>query len=221
MNTSKKFIAAPVLALLAPVVLCAQQAQPPAVAKAPSSGIQKNIETYLRDMYAFGAETQVTVGAPKETDIPGLLETKIDVKVDDNLQSVKFYVSKDGKYLIRGELSDMTKDPLAENRSKLQIKDAPSSGNPNGSVTMVEFSDFECPVCRSLHDVLQGLLVNYPQVHLVFKDFPLEQHPWARLAAIGGRCAYTQDPQCFLENLRPYIRQPGSHLRGKCLQQIE
>ena len=197
MNTSKKFIAAPVLALLAPVVLCAQQAQPPAVAKAPSSGIQKNIETYLRDMYAFGAETQVTVGAPKETDIPGLLETKIDVKVDDNLQSVKFYVTKDGKYLIRGELSDMTKDPLAENRSKLQIKDAPSSGNPNGSVTMVEFSDFECPVCRSLHDVLQGLLVNYPQVHLVFKDFPLEQHPWARLAAIGGRCAYTQDPHAF------------------------
>jgi protein-disulfide isomerase len=119
------------------------------------------------------------------------------VKVDDNLQSVKFYVSKDGKYLIRGELSDMTKDPLAENRAKLQIKDAPSSGNPSGTVTMVEFSDFECPVCRSLHDVLQSLLVNYPQVHLVFKDFPLEQHPWARLAAIGGRCAYNQDPKAF------------------------
>ena len=62
---------------------------------------------------------------------------------------------------------------------------------------MVEFSDFECPVCRSLHDVLQGLLVNYPQVRLVFKDFPLEQHPWARSAAIAGRCAYNQDPKAF------------------------
>jgi protein-disulfide isomerase len=196
-NISKKCIPALAVAFLSPVILCAQQPQAPSAAKASPSGIQKNVETYLRDMYAFGAETQVTVGTPKETDIPGLLETKIDVKVDDNLQSVKFYVSKDGKYLIRGELSDMTKDPLAENRAKLQIKDAPSSGNPSGTVTMVEFSDFECPVCRSLHDVLQSLLVNYPQVHLVFKDFPLEQHPWARLAAIGGRCAYNQDPKAF------------------------
>jgi protein-disulfide isomerase len=196
-NTSKRFIAALLWVFLAPVILCAQQSQAPVVTKASPSGIQKSIETYLRDMYAFGAETQVTVGAPKETEIPGLLETKIDVKVDDNLQSVKFYVSKDGKYLIRGELSDMTKDPLAENRVKLQTKDAPSSGDPAGSVTMVEFSDFECPVCRSLHDVLQGLLVAYPQVHLVFKDFPLEQHPWARIAAIAGRCAYNQDPKSF------------------------
>jgi protein-disulfide isomerase len=196
-NTSKKFIAALLGAFLAPVIMCAQQSQAPLATKASPTGIQKTVETYLRDMYAFGDETQVTVGTPKETEIPGLLETKIDVKVDDNLQSVKFYVSKDGKYLIRGELSDMAKDPLAENRAKLQTKDAPSSGDPAGPVTMVEFSDFQCPVCRSLHDVLQGLLVTYPQVHLVFKDFPLEQHPWARIAAIAGRCAYNQDPKSF------------------------
>ena len=41
------------------------------------------------------------------------------------------------------------------------------------------------------------MLANYPQVHLVFKDFPLEQHPWARTAAIAGRCAYNQDPKAF------------------------
>jgi protein-disulfide isomerase len=40
-------------------------------------------------------------------------------------------------------------------------------------------------------------LANYPQVRLVFKDFPLEQHPWARSAAIAGRCAYNQDPKAF------------------------
>ena len=192
-----KLIAGVILSCLAPVIIGAQQSQPAPAPKTVQSEIQKSVEAYLRNMYAFGPDTQVTVGPPKETNIPGLLETKIDVKIGDNLESVKFYVSKDGKYLVRGELSDMTKDPLAENRAKLEVKDAPSSGNPNGSVTMVEFSDFECPVCRSLHDVLQGLLITYPQVHLVFKDFPLEQHPWARLAAIGGRCAYGQDPKAF------------------------
>jgi protein-disulfide isomerase len=196
-NTSMKWLAVVALGCLVPIIVDAQQAPPSSVQKAAPSEIQKSVEAYLRNLYAFGADTQVTVGPPKESGIPGLLETKIDVKIGDNNESVKFYVSKDGKYLVRGELSDMTKDPLAETRAKLQTKDAPSSGDPNGAVSMVEFSDFECPVCRSLHDVLQGLLVAYPQVHLVFKDFPLEQHPWARIAAIAGRCAYNQDPKSF------------------------
>ena len=159
--------------------------------------MQKTVEAYLRNLYAFGPDVQVTVGPLKETNIPGLLATDIAVKIEDNVQSVQFYVSKDGKYLLRGELSDLTKDPLAENRAKLQLKDAPVWGDPKAPITMVEFSDFECPICRSLHDVLQGLLANYPQVRLVFKDFPLEQHPWAHSAAIAGRCAYNQDPKAF------------------------
>ena len=65
-------------------------------------------------------------------------------------------------------------------------------------MTLVEFSDFECPVCRSLHDVLRSLLPTYPQVRVVFKDFPLETlHPWARTAALAGRCAYQQKPEAF------------------------
>jgi protein-disulfide isomerase len=159
--------------------------------------MQKSIEAYLRNLYAFGPDVQVTVGPFKETSILGLLATDITVKVEDNVQAVQFYVSKDGKYLLRGELSDLTKDPTAENRAKLQIKDAPVWGDPKAPITMVEFSDFECPVCRNLHDVLRGLLANYPQVRLVFKDFPLEQHPWARGAAIAGRCAYNQDSRAF------------------------
>ena len=110
---------------------------------------------------------------------------------------MKFYVSKDGKYLLRGELSDVTKDPLADNRAKLELKDAPSTGDSNAPITMVEFADFQCPVCRNLHDALRPILTSYPQVRLVFKDFPLEMHPWARSAAIAGRCAYNQDPKAF------------------------
>ena len=49
-----------------------------------------------------------------------------------------------------------------------------------------------------LHEAMRGILPKYPQVRLVFKDFPLEQvHPWARTAALAGRCAYRQDPKAF------------------------
>src|SRR5207244_12171986 len=81
----------------------------------------------------------------------------------------------------------------------MRISDAPALGDPKAPVTIVEYSDFQCPVCRSLHDTLRGILPNYPgKLRVIFKDFPLEQlHPWARTAAIAGRCAYQQKPQAF------------------------
>jgi protein-disulfide isomerase len=165
---------------------------------ASPTALQKHVEAYLRNLYALGPNVQLTVSVPKESEVPGLLETTIDLKDGENSQSAKFYLSRDGKYLVRGEVSDLTKDPLAETRAHIELKDAPSLGDPNAPVTLVEFSDFECPVCRSLHGALRGLLPNYPQVRVVFKDFPLESlHPWARTAALAGRCAYQQDPKAF------------------------
>jgi len=180
----------------------AQQAQPaaaPAASSAAQSPTQKNIEAYLRHLYAFGPEVVLVVGAPKPTPVEGLLETTIDLTINDNKETVKFFVSKDGKFLFRGELSDMTKDPLAENRAQIEMKDSPAMGDPKAAVTLVEYSDFECPVCRSLHDALRSLLPNYAgKVRVIFKDFPIEQlHPWARTAAIAGRCAFQQNPAAF------------------------
>jgi protein-disulfide isomerase len=189
-----------VAALLAVLSACTHAPAPQAqtVAAPPPTQTQKTIEAYLRNLYAFGPDVKMVVDTLKESPVPGLLETNIDVTIGDNKQSVRFFVSKDGKYLFQGELSDLTKDPLAENRAHLQLKDSPSVGDPKAPVTIVEYSDFECPVCRNLHDALRTMLPNYPQVRVIFKDFPIEQiHPWARTAAIAGRCAYNQDPKAF------------------------
>jgi len=178
----------------------AQQPKPTsgAAGSAAELPIQKSVEAYLRNLYAFGADTVVKAGVPKEFGVEGLLEVDIEVKFGENQQTGKVYVTKDGKFMFRGEVSDLSKDPVAENRAKIQMKDAPSIGDSKAPITLVEFSDFECPVCRSLHDALRGMLPNYPQVRVVFKDFPLDQiHPWARTAAIAGRCAYQQDPKAF------------------------
>jgi protein-disulfide isomerase len=191
-KTALKLSAILAISLFAQVVP-AQQAKP------ASSPVQRNIEAYLRHLYAFGSDVAIVVGPLKETPVEGLMIVDIDVTIGENKEAAKFYVSKDGKYLLRGELSDMTKDPLAENRANIQMSDAPSLGDPKAPVTLVEYSDFECPVCRNLHDVLRGMLQNYAgKVRVVFKDFPIEQiHPWARTAAIAGRCAYQQDPKAF------------------------
>lgn len=184
-------LAAISLSFLCRAALAQAQAEPPAE-------IQQKIEAYLRKLYAFGPEVKLVFSAPKETGVAGLLETTVELTMGENHDSAKMYVSKDGKFLFRGEMADLSKDPLAETRAKLDLRDAPSTGDPNAPVTIVEFADFECPVCRQLHDVLRSLLPNYPQARLVFKDFPIEQiHPWARTAALAGRCAYQQNPKAF------------------------
>jgi protein-disulfide isomerase len=165
---------------------------------APQTELQKKIEGYLRHIYAFGPEVKLTIPEPKDSEIVGLLVTTVELTSGESRDTAKMYISKDGKYLFRGDVSDMSKDPLAETRSKIDLKNAPSTGNANGSVTVVEFADFECPICRQLHDQLKNLLPNYPQVKFYFKDFPIEQiHPWAKTAAVAGRCAYNQKPTAF------------------------
>ena len=168
-------------------------------AQAPSAEeLKKKVEAYLRNMFAFGPDVKLTVGDFTESGVANLLETNIALTIGESKENVKMWVSKDGKYLLRGEMVDMGKDGFAENRAKLDLKAAPVTGPPNATVTIVEFADFECPVCRQLHEALRGLLPNYPQVRLVFKDFPLEQmHPWARTGALAGRCAYRQDAKAF------------------------
>ena len=169
--------------------------QQPAASRSP---LQKNIETYLRHAFALGPDVQISVAAPTEIGNSGLLEASIDVKTDQGSDKVKVYITKDGHYLLRGELADLTKDPLADNISKLDLSKAPVLGDPKAPITIVEFADFECPVCRSLHDALHGMLPNYPQVRLIFKDFPIDQiHPWARTASLAGRCTYQQAPTAF------------------------
>ncbi len=164
----------------------------------PAAGTQKSIESFLRNYYALGSDYTITVGTPKPIGSSGLSEIAVDVKSPEGGDTVKMYLSADGRYLLRGELDDLTTDPLAANIAKFDLKGAPVYGDPKAPITIVEYGDFECPVCRNFHDAVRGMLPNYPQVKLIFKDFPIDQiHPWARTAAIAGRCAYQQDAKSF------------------------
>jgi len=190
---STKFFSTGVLVIALLAIAPAMKAQ-----SASQSELQKKIEKYIRHIYAFGPEVKLVILEPKDSEIAELLVTNVELTSGEGHDTAKMYVSKDGKYLFRGDVSDMSKDPLSETSAKLDLKNAPSVGSPAAPVTVVEFADFECPVCRQLHEQLRTLLPNYPQVKFYFKDFPIEQiHPWAKTAAVAGRCAYQQNPKSF------------------------
>jgi protein-disulfide isomerase len=70
----------------------------------------------------------------------------------------------------------------------------PSIGGRSAPVTIVEFSDFQCPFCRAAENSLKQVRQKYgDQVRLVYMDFPLGFHPHAMDAARAARCAADQD----------------------------
>jgi protein-disulfide isomerase len=70
---------------------------------------------------------------------------------------------------------------------------APSTGAAKAPVTLVEFTDYQCPYCHRAQGVVDQLLLRYAgKLRLVHLDFPLEGHPGAIPAARGARCAGEQ-----------------------------
>ena len=182
----------------------AQPAPPKPSAKslaspAPKPGsLEDKIEKYLRNMYAWGPQYEVKLGPAKTSPIPDLLEIPVTVGLQGQSDTAVVYVTKDAKFIFRGELTDMTVDPVAETRSKLHPGSSPSLGPPDAKITLIEFADFECPSCRQIDRILRDLLSQHPEIRLVYKDFPLTTiHPWAMTASIGGRCAMQQSPASF------------------------
>src|SRR5215510_7605068 len=71
---------------------------------------------------------------------------------------------------------------------------SPTRGTKNAAVTIVEFSDFECPYCIAVQRTLKQVLESYrDQVRLVFKHLPLEGHRNSLPAARAAYCAGEQD----------------------------
>ncbi|MFO0577811.1 MAG: thioredoxin domain-containing protein [Polyangia bacterium] len=77
---------------------------------------------------------------------------------------------------------------------KIQVAaEGPSRGPANAKVTIVEFSDFQCPFCSKAKKTVDEVMAKYDgKVRLVFRDFPLDFHDKAQKASEAGQCANDQ-----------------------------
>lgn len=192
-----------VLAITTPILapdLFAHASSSQSAASPQDQQLLSKVESYLRNLFSWGPEYKVNLGPVTPADIPDLL--KIPVSVDHAGQNEKgtVYVTKDARFMFRGEIRDMTKNPFADNLAKITTADSPSTGPTAAKLTVVEFSDFECPHCQEAFGILKEIEPEFPQVRWVFKNFPLEQiHPWAMSAALAGRCVYKSSNAAFLK----------------------
>ena len=95
-----------------------------------------------------------------------------------------------------GSAAPARQGPPAEDYDKvhkISVEGSPMLGNPNAPVTIVEYSDFECPYCARSAPTMKELYEKYPdKVRVVYKHFPLGFHKSARPAAIGSVAAHEQ-----------------------------
>ena len=158
-------------------------------------------------IYIVGDAQYVVLGAEiintkdfTDTGVAGLKKGTVGT----GRQQIPLFVSEDGKYMVLGtpglgtDIMDSTVDPNKEIMEKISFDNVPTKGAKDAQVTVVEYSDFQCPFCKRGKDMLPDILKEYDgKVKISFKQLPLQIHNWAMKASIASLCAYEQGNDKF------------------------
>ena len=138
---------------------------------------------------------------PRPSDVAGFKSVTLILNGHGKEQKIDFLLSDDDKTLARMTRMDLTKDVYADRAGKMDMQGRPVRGNPNAKVTIVNYDDYECPFCSRLHSTLtQEILPQYgDKIKIVYKDYPLPMHPWAKHAANDANCLAKESPASFWE----------------------
>jgi predicted DsbA family dithiol-disulfide isomerase len=147
--------------------------------------IESNVDTpTAEDVEAFYEANKERIPIPKEQALPQVKEYLIDRSRTHYRDMLIARLKKDFGF----------KSYLEPLRTSIATDGFPSKGPDNAPVTIVEFSDFECPYCGGLYPTLKQIEKAYPQnVRIVYRQFPLTNlHPHAMKAAEASLCANEQ-----------------------------
>jgi len=185
---------------------------PSAEGKLPPE-LARRVEILIRAKANLPPNYDMIIGQRTKSEIPGFDEIMVVFSSDGkNSKPMNFLLSTDGKTLAQLNKFDISKDP----KTLVSAEDRPARGGPaNAPVVIVGFDDLECPFCARMHTQLfPALTQRYKdQVRIVYRDFPLDQHPWAMRAAIDANCLAAQSPGGYW-NLVDYIHAHAADMGG-------
>jgi len=176
-----------------------------------SLNTSRRVEVLLRQKADLPPNSTINVGVPTASELPGYSALSITFTNEGNTsRPINFLVSADGKTLAQFTKFDISKDP----RNLVSAEGRPSRGGPDTApVFIVGFDDLECPYCARLHASIFPLITERygDKVHIVYKDFPIEQHPWAMRAAVDVNCLAAQSPTGYWNEI-DYIHAHASDI---------
>ena len=178
-----------------------------------SPDLARRVEIIIRSHSEIPPQYIMTISGRQKSELPGYDLITVVFSTDGNSsRPVNFLLSEDGKTLAQFNKYDLSKDP----KEKVSASGRPARGGPeNAPVLIVGYDDLECPFCAKMHaQLFPALLQRYGnQVHIVYRDFPLSQHPWAIHAAIDANCLADQSRDGYW-NFVDYVHSHSADFGG-------
>jgi len=155
--------------------------------KAPTNA---EVDAALKRIYGYDPSIQWKIVRMRPSMVPGMNEVFLLLKGEFH----HLFLTADGRFAIDGSMQPFGQDPYAGVRDRLKAADGVALGPAVPAVTLVEFSDLQCPHCKEAQPVLEKLASDFPKMRIVVQQYPLSPaHPWAMKAAQYADCVGRMD----------------------------
>ena len=145
---------------------------------------EDTVNSFLFHMFGYDPAITWKVTEIRPSEVPGLAEVSIVITNAQGANPNRLLITADGKHAVTGDILPFGAKPFDDARTKLENGvNGPAKGPAKAAVTIVEFSDMQCPHCQKAAAGIEQLLAQEPEAHFVFQNFPLPSHNWAEKAA--------------------------------------
>lgn len=178
-----------ILPVIAPAGQSSKAGQKHAPAAAPQTPTAAEVDAVLKRVYGYDPSIQWKIFLVRRSVVPGMSEVLLQLKGEFH----HLFLTADGRFAIDGDMQPFGPDPYASMRERLSGAKGLVRGPDKPVVTMVEFSDLQCPHCKDAQPVVERLAADFPGMRIIFQQYPLvSSHPWAMKAAQYADCAGQQ-----------------------------
>ena len=159
---------------------------------------EETVNSFLQQTFGYDSTVTWKITAIKPSIAAGLAEVDVVLSNSQGQSATTLYVTPDGKHALTGDILPFGAKPYQPAKEALlKGVNGPSRGPDKAPVTIVEFSDLQCPHCKDAQPVIDKLLTEEPNARFVFQNFPLPSHNWAAKAANYADCIGRSSKDAF------------------------
>ncbi len=161
----------------------------PKTASATNLPPEDTVRAFMQQMFGYDSSLTWKIVGIKPSQAEGLAEVTVLLSNPQGQQSNKLYITADGQHAVIGDIIPFGVHPFDAARKELDKGiNGPARGPADAGVTLVEFSDLQCPHCKQAQPTIDKLMGDEKNGRLVFQNFPLPSHDWAAKAAAYADC---------------------------------
>ena len=159
---------------------------------------EETVNAFMKQMFGYDPSVSWKIATIRPSQAEGLTEVLVVLSNAQGQQNSRLYVTTDGNHAVVGDIIPFGVHPFTPAQEALSKGiNGPSRGPADAPVTVVEFSDLQCPHCKEAQPTIDKLMAEEKNVRLVFQNFPLPSHDWAAKAAYYGDCIGRTSPDAF------------------------